>query len=83
MYYVYILRSLDNPKRLYLGCTQDIGKRLVEHNRGDSTYSKTFAPWNLEAYLAFKDREIAEKFEKYLKSGSGHAFLKKRFLPRI
>ena len=78
---VYILRSIKKPKRLYIGCTQDLEKRLAEHNRGDSTYSKTYAPWELEAYMAFRDRQVADDFERYLKSGSGHAFLKKRLLP--
>ena len=83
MHFVYILRSLNNSKRLYVGCTQDIEKRLIEHNRGDGAYSKTYAPWELEAYVAFKDRQVAEEFERYLKSGSGHAFLKKRLLPKF
>ena len=83
MYYVYILRSIHHPKRLYIGCAQNIEKRLLEHNRGSSAYSKTFAPWELEAYVAFKDRQVAEAFEHYLKSGSGHAFLKKRLLPKL
>ena len=83
MHYVYILRSSNHPKRLYIGCTQDIEKRLLEHNRGDGAYSKTYAPWELEAYIAFKDKPLAEEFERYLKSGSGHAFLKKRFLPTL
>ena len=82
MHYVYILRSINHPKRLYIGCAQDIEKRLVQHNRGDSTYSKTYTPWEMEAYMAFKDKQVAEDLERYLKSGSGHAFLKKRLLPR-
>ena len=83
MHYVYILRSLKNPKRLYIGCTRDIEKRLIEHNRGDGIYSKTYAPWELEAYLAFKEKQVAEEFERYLKAGSGHAFLKKHLLPKV
>ncbi|MBI4597773.1 MAG: GIY-YIG nuclease family protein [Candidatus Omnitrophica bacterium] len=83
MHYVYILRSINHPKRLYIGCTRDIEKRLVEHSRGDGTYSKTYASWELEAYTAFQDQQVAERFERYLKSGSGHAFLKKRLLPKL
>jgi len=83
MHLVYILRSINHPKRLYIGCTQDIEKRIREHNWGSNSYSKTYAPWELESYVAFKDREAAEDFERYLKSGSGHAFLKKRLLPSL
>ncbi len=83
MHYSYILRSVDHPKRLCIGCAQDIEKRLIEHNRGDGAYSKTYAPWELEVHRAFTDKQMAEEFERYLKSGSGHAFLKKRFLPKL
>ena len=83
MHDVYILRSINHPKRLYIGCTEDIHKRLAEHNHGDGAYSKACAPWELEAYVAFKNKQVAEGFERYLKSGSGHAFLKKRFLPKL
>ena len=32
--HVYILRSVDNPDKLYVGYTQDIDRRLQEHNSG-------------------------------------------------
>ena len=83
MHYVYILRSIHHSKRLYIGCAQNIEKRLLEHNRGDGTYSKAYAPWELEAFMAFKNKQVAEAFERYLKSGSGHAFMKKRLLPNL
>jgi len=83
MHHVYILRSVNHPKRLYIGCAQDLERRIAQHNHGDSAYSKTYAPWQLDAYVAFKNRELAEDFEHYLKSGSGHAFLKKRLLPKL
>jgi putative endonuclease len=35
-------------------------------------------PWRLVTYVAFSDRAKAEEFERYLKSGSGHAFANKR-----
>ncbi len=80
---VYILRSVKYPGRLYIGSTTDISKRLKEHNSCTSTYTKQYGPWELETYTAFKQKGIAENFEKYLKSGSGFAFLKKRLLPQV
>ena len=56
-------------------------ERLIAHNADSSRYSKRYSPWELEAYTAFKDKATAEEFERYLKSGSGFAFLKKRLLP--
>ena len=83
MHHVYILRSANHPSRLYIGCADDIERRIVQHNRGDSTYSRTYAPWTLEASMTFKHRQVAQDFEHYLKSGSGHAVLKRRFLPSV
>ena len=81
MDYVYLLVSLKDKKRIYIGRTKDLKQRLGEHNQGKSAYTRTYLPWKLEAYIAFSKSHLAVKFEKYLKQGSGFAFLKKRFLP--
>jgi len=62
----------------YVGCTKDLRQRLDEHNAGRSRHTSTFLPWRLVTYVAFADRKKAEAFELYLKSGSGHAFARKR-----
>ena len=80
MYIVYILISQKDPNRYYIGLTDNLEKRLKRHNSSQSYYSKRYAPWQTEAYVAFNNRKLAEKFERYLKSGSGHAFLKKRLI---
>jgi len=82
MHYVYVLVSLKDRNRIYIGYTQNIKDRLVEHNRGKSAYSKSYLPWKLETYIAFSDARLTVAFERYLKQGSGFAFLKKRFLPK-
>jgi len=43
-----------------------------------SPHTSKYAPWKLITYVAFSDEQKAETFERYLKSGSGHAFAKKR-----
>ncbi len=60
--------------------TGDLQRRLREHNIQKVGYSKRYAPWDLETYITFKNKELAEKFEKYLKVGSGEAFLRKRLI---
>jgi len=80
MHYLYILRSVKYPRRLYIGLSQDVGARLSEHNEGKSQYTKKYAPWEIEVYIVFKHKTLAESFERYLKSGSGYAFMKKRML---
>jgi len=77
MHYVYLLRSINNPLKKYIGETNNLKKRITTHNRGDSPHTKSNKPWALEVYFAFSNKKTAISFEKYLKSGSGHAFAKK------
>ena len=80
MWYVYILRSEADQDRTYIGITGNILKRLAEHNAGTQYYTKRYLPWKVEAYIAFSNKNKAYKFEKYLKVGSGKAFLSKRLI---
>ena len=80
MHYVYVLKSKKELNRYYIGATANLQKRISEHNAGRVRYSKRYMPWELETYVAFKKENLAQSFEKYLKSGSGYAFLKKRLL---
>lgn len=77
MYYVYILKCSDNKP--YTGCTDDLKDRLNRHQSGWVPATKDRLPVELETYFAFKDKYKAFNFEKYLKSGSGRAFIVKHF----
>jgi predicted GIY-YIG superfamily endonuclease len=72
---VYILRSIAHPDQTYIGSTSDLKKRLAEHNSGKSIHTNKFKPWKLVAYVALPERAPAEEFERYLKTGSGRAFV--------
>ncbi|MBR0932292.1 GIY-YIG nuclease family protein [Bradyrhizobium jicamae] len=74
MWYVYIIRSVDFPDQDYIGATEDLKRRIPEHNAGKSK----FKPWKLIWYCAFPDKYKALAFEKYLKGHSGRAFAKRR-----
>ena len=78
MTYVYILRSLENLQRHYVGITADLRSRLTRHNAGEVSHTAKYAPWAIKTYVAFSDEKQAVAFEKYLKSPSGRAFGKKR-----
>ncbi len=56
MKYVYILQSVGDAEHFYVGMTENVDARLINH----------------------ADESRASEFEKYLKSGSGRAFAKKR-----
>lgn len=78
VYYVYLIESLSAQGERYVGMTTDLKRRLREHNHRKSCHTAKFCPWKLITYVAFTDRAKAEDFERYLKSGSGHAFARKR-----
>jgi putative endonuclease len=78
MFYVYLLESVSVPGQRYVGLTTDLKQRFADHNAGKSSHTAKFKPWRLVTYIAFSDRANAEAFERYLKSGSGHAFANKR-----
>lgn len=76
---VYILRSLRDPARHYVGTTDNLRRRLPEHNRGICDTTARHRPWELVAAIYVPDASVARRFERYLKSGSGRAFAKRHF----
>ncbi len=80
MYYTYILRSESHDDELYFGSTGDLKKRLKAHNSGQSSHTAKYKPWKAIWFACFETADRARAFEKYLKSASGKAFLRKRFI---
>ena len=78
MKYVYILQSLESKDKFYVGLTANWQSRLDSHNAGEVFHTSKYRPWRIKTYVAFTDEKQAIAFEKYLKSGSGRAFSKKR-----
>jgi len=78
MYYTYILESLSTKAR-YIGYTSDLKRRVGEHNRGKCNHTAKVRPWKVKLYVGFETVDLARRFERYLKSGSGHAFAKRHF----
>jgi putative endonuclease len=77
--YVYMLESLSNPDRYYVGFTENLKDRLTKHNGGEVRHSSKYGPWCIKTAIAFRDIDRAHDFERYLKTASGRAFAKKRF----
>jgi predicted GIY-YIG superfamily endonuclease len=76
--YVYILET-DDAEHFYVGITDDVQARVAAHNAGESPHTSKFAPWRLRTLIGFAEEKRALAFERYLKTGSGRAFAKKRF----
>ena len=79
MFYVYLIRSIPYPDKTYVGYTNDLKRRLIEHNGNAPSHAIKFKPWKIECYYAFHNQTKAQAFEKYLKSSSGRAFANNRF----
>lgn len=79
MHYVYIIQS-QKDKSYYVGSTANLKVRLQEHNRGEVRYTSSKVPHELVWYCAFLSKMKALNFEKYLKQGSGFAFVRKRLV---
>ena len=77
-YYVYILESESNSKELYIGYTNDLKKRLIQHNGGLSRSTKRYLPWKLIYYEACLNINDAKRREKYFKTSQGRRLLKRR-----
>lgn len=77
--FVYIIRSLNNPRRRYVGVTSDLTARLAAHNAGQNRSTARWRPWDVDVCVEFRTEVLALRFETYLKSGSGHAFALRHF----
>ncbi len=71
MHYVYILRSRKDGK-LYTGCTNDLERRVREHNAGKVVSTKPRMPLDLIHYEAFVNQTDAFAREQWYKTGWGN-----------
>jgi len=82
MYYTYVLFN-KVTNRYYVGFTPDLRKRLKKHYSGKILPTKSNLNYRLVCFVGFVNRSEALDFEKYLKTGSGVAFMNKRFLKSV
>jgi predicted GIY-YIG superfamily endonuclease len=75
--FVYIIRSVNHPGRRYVGLSADVAARLDAHNAGQNRSTSRWRPWVLDVCIEFRTERLAMRFERYLKSGAGHAFAKR------
>ena len=80
MFFVYILQSIKD-KKFYTGITNNLTRRLKEHNHGKTSTPSTLyrGPFKLVYYEQFSSRISAREREKFLNSGAGRE-LRKRLL---
>ncbi len=76
-YFVYVLQNESN-KRWHAGCTNNLRKRLQQHQGDKSGYTKHRGPYKLIDYEVSFNENDARAREKYLKTGMGKRYLRNR-----
>jgi len=76
MYYTYILRSLKN-NRFYIGSTDNLNKRLLEHNIGKVIFTKLYRPWEVYHFEEYLTRSQAFRREKQIKAWKSRQMIEK------
>lgn len=76
-YYIYVLQSLKDGN-WYTGYTNNLKKRLKQHNNGKNISTKNRRPFKLIYFEGCLHEEDAKAREKYLKSGMGKRYIKNR-----
>ena len=68
---IYIYAIVNTTRNyIYVGMTNDVERRIKEHNNGENKSTKTYSPFVLIYTEAFPLRVEARKKEKYLKYGN-------------
>ncbi len=75
MYYVYILKS-EIKEKTYVGFTNNLERRIKEHNSGKSKFTGKYTPWRVIYQEKFATLVEARVRELYLKSAAGRKFRK-------
>jgi putative endonuclease len=78
MFYVYCLQSKKDSQNLYFGYTNNLKKRVIEHNNGLNISTKPYRPWTVIYYEACLLESDARRREEYLKTNIGRRMFKRR-----
>lgn len=78
MWFVYLIKCANNT--IYVGCTSNLDERIKRHSAGHVLSTRARLPVSLVTFITFTDKYKAFEFEKYLKGGSGRAFLNKHLI---
>ena len=76
-FYIYVLESFKDHER-YIGYTNNLRKRLEEHNSGKNFSTKPRRPLRLIYFEACLNEDDAKQRERYFKSTIGRRYLSKR-----
>lgn len=79
MYYVYILKSKKYNDKIYIGYTNNVVRRIEEHNSGKSCFTKRSMPWKIIYLEGYANQIDAQEREVQIKHfGKVYKQLKRR-----
>ncbi len=81
MWRIYVLRSLKDGIH-YVGMTQDIARRLEEHNTGKSKFTSGHVPWEVIYFEEVENSVVARQREKYFKTAAGKKYIQAKITER-
>ncbi|MDO8442679.1 MAG: GIY-YIG nuclease family protein [bacterium] len=67
MYYIYILKSCKLSDKLYIGYTNNVVRRLKEHNLGESLHTNKYKPWKIIYLEGYANQDDAKERERQIK----------------
>lgn len=76
-YYTYVLRC-EKTKTFYTGATNNLEKRIEQHNKGQVCYTKNKLPIKLVYFEACLNKHNAYRRERYLKTTMGKRYIRNR-----
>ena len=78
MYYVYVIYS-EKLNRFYTGTTDDLDKRIEQHNSAfyPNSFTSKGIPWELKVFFSFENNKTALDAEKFIKRMKSKIFIEK------
>jgi len=82
MYFLYIIWS-NKFKRSYVGVTNNLKKRLLQHNNGESKSTVAWRPWTLIYKEKYQNLSDARQREWFLKCTPSGGKLKRKIIQKF
>ncbi len=73
-YVVYILYS-QKLDRYYVGYTNDLDRRISEHNRKKGKYTDNGFPWEIKYVERYHEKKDAAERERFIKSRKSRVYI--------
>ena len=74
-YYVYILQCINNTDKYYVGYTNNLERRISEHNRIKGKFTDKGIPWIIVYTETFDNKMDSHKRELQIKNKKSRKYI--------